>query len=160
MPRIVACGSRTNAFDSFTTALSLKESFPILLVDSEESPTATPWQHLYQRDRWRRPSGARNDQAQLMVACMETWIMAAPTSLDAFFGSTFHPSHLFPPTDLETRACHDVQVRLEQATRDCGRGKSYVKGKKSFQVLAALNPEELRDLPSFRRFVDTLNRYL
>ena len=58
MPRIVACGSRRDAYESFCTALETGES-AFLLVDSEapvsgqnqqgQSDTWLPWQHLAQR---------------------------------------------------------------------------------------------------------------
>ena len=49
LPRIVACGSRRNAYDSFCTAVGRGER-ALLLVDSEEAvnsaPPHQPWQHL------------------------------------------------------------------------------------------------------------------
>ena len=55
MPRIVACGSRNDAYDSFRTALDRGER-AMLLVDAEEPvSTSGPWQHLKARDGWNRP---------------------------------------------------------------------------------------------------------
>ena len=52
LPRIVACGSRKNAYDSFCTAMEQGER-ALLLVDSEETvssdPPHQPWQHLGRR---------------------------------------------------------------------------------------------------------------
>ncbi len=52
MPRIVACGSRNDAFDSFRTACH--QGLPsILLVDSEEPLRHEfPVKHLSLRDSW------------------------------------------------------------------------------------------------------------
>ncbi len=69
MPRVVACGGRQNAYDSFCTALaSPREGPPMLLVDSEEPVNAAgPWEHLHARDGWVRPRAATDDQCHLMV---------------------------------------------------------------------------------------------
>jgi hypothetical protein len=159
MPRIISCGSRQNAYDSFKTAVGDGVGFPMLLVDSEEPLNRATWDHLQHRDGWHRPVGVEDDQAQLMVACMETWIMAGASVLRRLFGSCLHVNALFPPQAIETRPCREVLDRLEQATRDCGREKSYAKGRRSFQILAELDPAELRVLPSFQRFVEALDRH-
>lgn len=54
MPRIIACGGRSQAYKDFCTALALKQSKnderPILLVDSEELVSAAKkWEHLKNR---------------------------------------------------------------------------------------------------------------
>jgi len=47
MPRIVACGGRQRAYDSFATALAAGTSTPMLLVDAERRVTdASAWEHL------------------------------------------------------------------------------------------------------------------
>ena len=103
MPRIVACGSRQNAFDSFSTALRCGER-ALLLVDSE-APVAfanqlgdaskaedraqwLPWQHLRQPqgDGWLKPENAEDLQCHLMVQCMESWLLVDRTTLKAFSG--------------------------------------------------------------------------
>jgi len=74
MPEIVACGPRNEAFDDFKTAMATtkQDNYPVLLVDSEGPVTKDPWSHLQERDKWPKPEGAQDDQAQLMVQCMET----------------------------------------------------------------------------------------
>ena len=51
MPAVVACGSRQNAYDSFCTALKAadEDHLPMLLVDSEEAVSQSPWAHLKSR---------------------------------------------------------------------------------------------------------------
>ena len=169
-PSLVACGGRKQAFDKFETALRANKSeYLILLVDSEdpvanadESPSSdAAWKHLKKRDGWERPTRTANDQAQLMATCMETWVMADQTAVKRFFGSALQVSALSPLLNLEARDRHEVQQALEHATRNCGRDRSYAKGKKSFAVLATLEPTTLHQhLPHFRRLVATLNRYL
>lgn len=164
MPRTVAGGGRGSTFDAFKTAAasSGRDTTPILLVDSEDPVTAsTAWDHLQARDGWERPADVTDDQAQLMVTCMETWLMADRAAMDRAFGSSLRTSALLPVTALEARPRDAVQDALEHATRACGRDRAYSKGRRSFQVLVSLNPETLKQhLPHFRRLVETLDRLL
>ncbi len=170
MPRIVACGGRQHAFDMFRTAIGKGQGFhPILLVDSEEpvdpenelsNDSAAVWNHLQSRDGWTRPHGTDDDQAQMMVTCMETWIMSDRGALRKVFGARLVISALLPVRDLEQRSRSDVQPALENATRNCGADKAYHKGRRSFQVSAALSPSALMDLPHFKRFIEALNSRL
>ena len=51
MPRIVACGSRDNAYENFKTAHDLDDGRAMLLVDAEAQVTSPgPWQHLKTRE--------------------------------------------------------------------------------------------------------------
>lgn len=169
-PAFVACGGRHQAFNKFVAALAANQNaYLILLVDSEdpvanadESPDSdAAWKHLKKRDGWERPARAANDQAQLMAICMETWVMADQAAVKRFFGSALQASALLPLLNLEARDRHEVQQALEHATRNCGRDRSYAKGKKSFAVLATLNPATVQQhLPHFRRLLATLNRHL
>ena len=169
-PRIVACGGRGDAYKDFKTAMNSADSeYPILLVDSEDpvsKPDETPdsvmaWQHLKDRDGWERPSGAANDQAQLMTTCMETWIMADHETLKVFFRNCLQVSALLSVADIENRTRYEVQDKLEHATRNCGKDRTYKKGKKSFEILAELKPALLKEhLLHFRRFIATLERHL
>jgi len=119
------------------------------------------WEHLQARDGWERPAGVENDQAQLMVTCMETWIMADRTAMRTVFGANLQENALLAVQGLEQRDRHAVQEALEHATRNCGRDRAYTKGRRSFQVLAELSPATLgKHLPYFRRFIATLTRYL
>ncbi len=161
MPRIVAGGGRNATFDKFQTALQDSDKTAVLLVDSEEPVTQTPWAHLRAQAGWERPAAAVDDQAQFMVTCMETWVMADRAALREFFGTHLNEKALLPLNDLEQRLRHQVQEALAQATRLCGRDRQYRKGKRSFRVLASLNPATLRQyLPYFRRLMETLNIYL
>jgi hypothetical protein len=161
MPGTVACGSRNDAFDKFATACA-NDDDAMLLVDSEDPVTAsTAWQHLASRDGWDPPEDAGDDRAQLMVTCMETWIVADRATLRRVFGSKLRENALPPLQNLEGRSRHDVQNKLEQATAACGRAKRYQKGRRSFQVVGELDPAPLREhLPHFVRFEDALRRLL
>ena len=163
MPSTKACGRRRSAFDDFKMALETAsaDDYPILLVDSEAPVTEPPWKHLHARDGWARPDSAAHDQAQLMVQCMETWCVSDRKALQRFLGQQLQESALPPPNDLEERAKADVQQALEHATRECGRDRTYVKGKRSFKLIAELDPGVLRaKLPHFAKLCEVLDKKL
>ena len=165
MPGTFAGGGRESTFDAFKTAVAAGESdvYPMLLVDSEDPVNAaTAWEHLRSREKtWELPAGVTDEQIQLMVTCMETWIIADRAALIRAFGPKLQTSALRPENDLETRLREDVQDALAHATRECGRDKVYSKGRRSFQVLAQLNPAVLKPrLKHFRRLIETLDRLL
>ena len=159
LPSVIPCGSRNDAYDDFEIALRNGGEYPILLVDSEElvadanQPDVNPsgaWQHLR-----RRPSGANDDQAQLMVTTMETWLIADRQALKAYFPD-MNANALPPDTDLESRRRQDVIAALRRATQD-----RYDKGKPSFNLLGRVDPDALRRrLPHFQRFVAALESRL
>ena len=164
MPGIFACGGRNAAFDDFKTAMNSKSptDYPMLLVDSEDpiAENVTSWNHLRTRDGWIPPNSVSDEQAQLMVTCMETWIMADRIALREVFGAPLQDSALLSEVNLEQYERHQVQQALEHATRNCDR-KAYKKGKRSFQVLEAVNPITLKQrLPYFRRFIETLEKLI
>ena len=157
LPRITPCGGRQATFDRFQTAhkISPKGSYIAMLVDSED-PIANVeriWEHLKQRpdDNWDKPTGANDDQVLLMTTCMETWIVADLDTLKSHYGAKLQKSALPSLHNLENRQRHDVQDKLAHATRNCTN--AYAKGKRSFEVLARLNPAALSELPSFARMV-------
>lgn len=162
MPRIKACGTRARTYDDFRTALRISgpSAYPVLLVDSEAPVSKSAWAHLGQRDNWSQPDGADDDQAQLMVQCMETWCIADREALRAFFLQCLQESALPAPNDLETRPKEDVQEAMERATRTCERDRTYTKGRRSFELLGKLNPSELRKLPHFAALCEVLERKL
>ena len=168
LPRVVACGARNRAFRNFERALRDGDGYPILLVDSEDPVAeadrsdANPsgaWRHLSRRDDWTRPSGAKDDQAQLMVTTMETWLLADRQTLIAYFPAV-SASALPPDADLESRRKKEVSDALRNATQSSSKGR-YHKGNHSFDLLGRVQPEELkRRLPHFRHFVATLEARL
>ncbi len=163
MPKIVACGGRKNAYDMFNIAMTSAgyDEYPILLVDSEDPISSDrPWDHLHVRDRWDRPVGANDDQAQMMATCMETWIMADHEALQKVFGYCLRRGSLIPANNLEERSRQELLEALKSATDNCGRNKGYDKGKRSFQILAELNTRSLENLSYFCRFKEALSRHL
>lgn len=143
MPRIVACGSRDDAFDSFQTACD--EGLPaILLVDAEEALRSdSPTQHLQARDKWKF-SGIDDEQVHLMVQCMENWFLADAAGLSEFYGQGFQTNALPKAPMVETLTKRAVFAGLEQATRNTKTKGSYSKGGHSFAILARLDPNKVR----------------
>lgn len=156
MPRIVACGSREDAFDTFRTHHASGQGYTILLVDSETPVESLPWEHLQKHDRWERPAGARDEQAQLMVVCMETWIVADREALQSMFGQGWRSGGLLPVAGLEQRSKQEVQESLKTASQGCPLNRRYEKGRRSFELLGRLDPVKLRELPHFQRFCEVL----
>lgn len=150
-PRIVACGSRRNAYGSFRTAIANREA-ALLLVDSE-APVAPenqggapgdwrPWHHLKMLpdDGWDRPAGAEERHCHLMVQCMESWFIADLATLQGFFGQGFAPRALPEGRPVETIDKAAVQAGLADATEACRTKAPYGKGEHSFKILSSIDP--------------------
>lgn len=154
MPRLSACGGRQSAFADFKSAhASRKESdYIAMLVDSEDpvKDIEKTWDHLKSRDRWDKPAGAEDEQVLFMTTCMETWIVADRAALREHYGRKLQENALPAVQDLENRNRTEVHDKLVHASRACSN--AYSKGKRSFEVLAKLDPAFLRQhLPSFVR---------
>jgi hypothetical protein len=154
-PRLKACGGRNAVYDDFCIAHAARhEDFVAMWIDSEEpmKDIETAWKHLAEVTTvaaWKKPDGAEDEQVLFMTTCMETWIVADRKALKRHFGHKLHENALPPPNDLENRGRHDVQDRLERATKDCQN--AYAKGKRSFETLEEVSPDALLELPSFCR---------
>lgn len=175
MPRVVACGSRADAYDSFRTAVGNGET-AILLVDSEAPLAAAvqpgdaakqgdrthwlPWQHLRQRqgDLWEKPANTDDLQCHLMVQCMENWFLADHEALKAFFGQGFKENQLpAAATPVEQVAKTTAYQALSAATRECKTKGRYGKGEHSFKILALIDPAKVqRSSPWALRLIETL----
>ena len=162
MPRIVACGSRDNAFDDFCTAVLSTggDQFIMLLVDSEE-PVSTsdgPWQHVSKRDSWTRPARAADEGLCLMVQCMEAWFVADSDCLKAYYGQGFNVRTLPRRPEVENIAKADLYAALDRATQNCAKGKyGRGKGRHSFGILATVDPNKVAAAsPHAKRLLQTL----
>lgn len=149
MPRIVACGGRRRAYDSFRTSHENAgpDDLPILLVDSE-APVAEvdPWEHVRLRagDGWQRPRGALQDQIHLMVQAMEAWFHADKETVREYYGQGFRLSALSPRLDIDNIPKADLFAGLQMATKACPKKDEYSKGKHSFEILALIDPAKVR----------------
>ncbi|GHU04628.1 hypothetical protein FACS1894147_09970 [Spirochaetia bacterium] len=170
MPRIVACGSRQDAFDSFSIAINKGDS-ALLLVDSECAVDSTnqppndvdhwkPWTHLKNRpgDKWQKPANTTDDDCHFMVQCMESWFIADRETLKTFFGKGFNEKALPSaqnPIELIDKA--QVYKSLAEATKNCETKGQYGKGDHSFKLLAQIDPMKVSAAsPWADRFVRTL----
>lgn len=171
MPRVVACGSRNDAYDSFCTAIAQGEP-AFLLVDSE-APVAKaaqqgqpldwkPWLHLKQRqgDGWDKPKGSEDLQCHLMVQCMETWLIADPQAMQAFFGQGFKADALpGSASTLEAVGKQKIFTALTQATRSSKTKGVYGKAEHSFKLLACIDPAKVAQAsPWAKRLFDALKK--
>lgn len=170
-PRIVACGSRRDAFDSFCTAIASGEE-AMLLVDSEEAVNAQhqqgqpdtwkPWAHLKARvgDGWDKPAGTADAQCHLMVQVMESWFLADRDTLKAFFGQGFK-ENVLPAVGntIEGIAKPQIYSALAQATNTCKTKSAYGKGEHSFKLLTKIDSAKITQAsPWAKRFVDELRK--
>lgn len=171
MPRIVACGSRQNAYDSFCTAIDSGEA-ALLLVDSESSVATVyqqeeaqkwkAWGHLKNRlgDRWDKPANADEEDCHLMVQCMEAWFLADRATLQVFFGQGFNANSL-PAAENQIESVDKVQLyqALANATKYCTTKAKYAKGEHSFKLLALISPDRVTAAsPWAKRFVDVAKK--
>ena len=161
MPQVIACGGRKSAYEKFRAGLAAANNrgFIVLLVDSEGPVRARsgPWLHLRDRDAWPKPDDATDDNAHLMVQCMESWFLADKDRLEAFFGHGFHRNALPANPNVEDVAKDDVLDGLRNATRQCRSKGEYRKGRHSFDILSEIDPARVRAAsPHAKRLVDTL----
>lgn len=162
MPRAIACGSRQAAFDKFRIALhaSDEEEFIVLLVDSEGpiAADAGSWLHLKMRDGWNRPDDASDENAHLMVECMENWFLADRAGLAEYFGPGFNRNALPARQDIEGVAKSEVLDGLKNATRKSRKGE-YGKGRHSFDILEHADAAGIvAASPHASRLIDTLRK--
>lgn len=158
MPRIVACGGRSNAYKSFQTALHIGDRTPMLLVDAEVPLSVeSPWDHVLNQDGWDRPNGAADDHCHLMVQIMESWFLADRSALVSFYGHQFQTGALPGNPSVEQISKADVLRGLERATRNNTTKGSYHKGSHSFTILGMINPTVVASrAPSAKGFLDVL----
>lgn len=163
MPKLVACGGRSQTFRDFCTAhrITARGCIALMLIDSEDPMVNidTTWTHLQARDGWEKPDGADDKQVLMMTTCMETWIVADRVTLRTHYGQHLEESGLPALADLEARTRDAVQSALVHSTRNCVN--RYEKGKRSFQILSELTPATLSaHLPSFVRAMQLLSEKL
>lgn len=161
MPRIIACGPRNDAYDSFKTAHENNETC-LLLVDAEEPIIGghTPWQHLKARDNWSKPRGAAEEQCHMMVQIMESWFLADKDALADFYGQGFQANTIPQNPNVERVSKRDVLDKLKQATRRTQKG-AYSKSSHSFKILAMIDPDKVKEASWYaKRFLEQLDHQI
>ncbi len=144
---VIASGDRGAAFKDFCLALRQNPGdYNILLVDSEESVTAGSWQHLATRqgDEWRRPAGASDDHAHLMVQVMEAWFLADRRALADYYGQGFLAGSLPRQPNVELISKQDVFRALQHASRNTKTKGEYHKTRHGFDLLELIDPQLVR----------------
>lgn len=164
MPKVVACGSRSDAYSRFCTALSQSDSgdSPLLLVDSEGPIAVTPWKHVSQRvgDGWKQPKGASDNHLHFMVQMMEAWFLADVDALKKYFDPKFQENKLPKNKPLGSISKGDIASSLKAAIQDCPSA-TYKKGRDSFEILGKLDPKLVEQAsPHAKRFLDQLKQLL
>jgi Domain of unknown function (DUF4276) len=120
---VVACGSRDDAFEDFTTARSVyPDDFVLLLVDSEGPVTGSVRSHLAGRDGWALSTNDE-DRLHIMVQQMESWLVSDPLGLQKFYGRGFRPDALPARPNVEDVPRNEVVRALERATADTKKGR-------------------------------------
>ncbi|HMD97470.1 MAG TPA: DUF4276 family protein [Terriglobia bacterium] len=144
---VVACGSRSQTFKDFRKAVRQQTGdFVILLVDSE-GPVGAPgtWVHLNATDGWQPPmAGVTEDQAHLMVQCMEAWFLADREALHEFYGPEFLAGSLPGQADIEQIPNRFLVTQLIHASRRTSKGP-YHKTRHGFALLEKINPQKVRE---------------
>lgn len=160
MPKIIACGSREDAYDRFCTAISIYENtFSILLVDSE-GPVAAHigrWIYLKERneDGWDKPENADEDNVHFMVQCMESWFIADKQCLLKFYGQGFVLNAIPKNPDIEKIPKIEIYNGLKKATRNTKTKGKYGKGSHSFEILSRVDPAKVRNASSHAEILIT-----
>lgn len=143
LPRIVACGPRWEAYDSFKNAIENNEK-ALLLVDSEdpvhEDHKNSPWTHLNMRtdDKYDKPNNATEESCHFMSTCMETWFLADKDSLKNYYGSNFNVNILPVTSVIEEIRQKSVERKIHEAAKNTKK-RGYKKKRDSFKILQALD---------------------
>ncbi|TDU64616.1 uncharacterized protein DUF4276 [Prosthecobacter fusiformis] len=162
MPAIIRGGGRNQTFDAYKRALQIRKAdeLPLLLVDSEDlvAEGCDAWKHLKSRkaDNWEKPPQAGDQDAYLMITCMETWFLADREALQKYFHDCWRDSAIPKWANLEEIPKESVFQALSKATADCGK-KAYSKGKAAFDLLKAIDPSKVESVcPSAKKLLDRL----
>jgi hypothetical protein len=145
-PKVIASGGRQKAYKNFCDALrDHPDQSIMLLVDSEGPVRHGVWEHLGKKpgDGWNKPPDAAENQAHLMVQCMEAWFLADRNSLLEYYGRRFGTSALPRQPNVELIARADAQASLKRATRGTIKG-AYQKSSHAFDLLARIDPAKVR----------------
>lgn len=146
LPQVVACGSRSEAFKRFKTAVANSKNGDqcALLVDSEGpvSPGTAPAHHLAAQDKWSFES-LPSDRVFLMVQAMEAWFFADRQALADYYRKGFRPNALRgSDRDIESIAKSDLEQSLKDASVATTKGP-YRKARHGFDLLSEIDPRKV-----------------
>lgn len=161
LPKVVASGSRNEAYADFATAFKNIKSGEtvLLLVDSEEIVTAsTKWEHVTTRDSWTKLGTEEN--IFFMVVCMESWFLSDIDGLGSFFGQNFNASKLPQNTNRDEIEKKQFYDELKKATKKTSKGE-YGKGQHSFKILTHLDGRKIEQHGKYSKdFFEYLQKVL
>lgn len=163
LPKVVACGSRNDAFGDFKIAYlsKSKDEAILLLVDSEEVVNKlTKWEHVISRDSWDKLANVTEDNIFLMVVTMESWFLADEDALVKFFGQGFEAKKLPHNQNFEAIEKTKLYDGLKNATKNSSKGE-YGKGQHSFKILSLLDTQKVKNHGKYsKEFFDYLHKIL
>ncbi|MCU0655955.1 MAG: DUF4276 family protein [Polyangiaceae bacterium] len=146
MPRVVSCGPREQAWSDFQAALHDEKVTPVLLVDAEGPVRqGSWWRHLEERDCWKKPAEASEEQVLLMIQCMESWLLADVELLRNFYGEGFNEKSIPKTNDLADVDKQQLNAALKNATRHARTKGEYHKTKHGLVLVGKLNPRILEE---------------
>ena len=160
MPRVVACGSRSQAYKDFLRGQDDPKYDRVLLLVDAEAVVALgddAWAHLLKRDQWTKPDGVGADSAHLMVECMESWFLADKEALSGYYGQDFNSNALPARKEIELVVKKDLETSLENATKQTQNGV-YHKTQHGFEILAIIDPKKVESSSGFARRLHDLLR--
>jgi hypothetical protein len=141
--KVIPCGSRNDAFENFTLALSEhSHAFNVLLVDSEERVSLPRWEHLRRQDHWK-VGDLPEEHCHFMVRTIEAWLVADPETLVAFYGQGFLLGSLPKRQDVEAIPKDDLIRALDRATSRTQKGR-YHKISHCADLLGLLDQNRVR----------------
>ena len=143
--KVIACGTRSQTFKDFRTAVRQQTGDLVILLVDSEGPVGSPgaWGYLRTRDGWQRPLGTSEDQAHLMVQCMEAWFLADREALTDFYGQGFLPRSLLGQPNIEQIPKRSLLAKLKHASEQTTKGP-YHKTQHGFHLLALIDPQKVR----------------
>ena len=125
--------------------------------DAKKVISNSPRAHLKKRDEWDLKF-ATDDMVHLMVQAMETWIVADPEALTAYYGQRFLAKALPKTTNLEGVPRADIIRALEQATRRTQKG-TYHKIRHASEIWQRIDPQSVgQRCPACARLFRTLEQ--
>ncbi len=159
--RVIPCGGRQAAFDSFATAVrTFPHVYSLLLVDSEEAVSGQPHQHLQQREPAWDCDVAPSDRYHLMAQAMEAWFVADPDAVAGFYAQGFRPNSLPPTRNVEEVPKVALATSLKMATEKTQKG-AYHKIRHASELLKRIDPAKVCDRAKHcQRLFDALGEAL
>lgn len=145
--KLVPCGGRKEAHKRFQNERRNNDAdIIVLLVDSETKVVKEPAAHLTAWDKWNF-HGTDGDMIHLMAQTMETWIVADPEALRAYYGQGFLPNALPRHQNLEEVSKPEIKKSLDNATKGAQNKekKKYHKIRHARELLQKIDPMKVRE---------------